>query len=58
MPKRNSPARAQELHNRRELYHLKAASMPPIDVGMFNHRTGKSKYIPAGRFKNIPADNR
>lgn len=58
MPKRNSPERAEELNQRRELYHLKASSMPPFHYHMIDQRAGKSKYIPAGQYKNIPATNR
>jgi hypothetical protein len=58
--KRETPEHNQRMMDmalRRELYHRSAAEMPPVTAAMLDHRSGKSKYIPAGQFKNIPASN-
>ena len=54
--KSNTPAheaRVQAMAARRQKQHQRAAAMPAPHSSMFDERTGKSKYIPAGRFKNI-----
>lgn len=47
-----------EMDDRRARYRERAASVRPFHPAMLDHRTGKSKFIPAGPHKNLKPGNR